>query len=111
MANVERLTKRLEKMENWVSENSDGDTMANIHYLIKSVRQAGDMLQNEQQNFGNFKNLVFEWMTNREHGDDWNEWIKEKQDAVQEQQTEEIPVQEEAESGEEAVEAPEEEKE
>jgi len=51
------------------------------------------------------KNLVFEWMTNREHGDDWNEWIKEKQDAVQEQQTEEIPVQEEAESGEEAVEA------
>ena len=44
-------------------------------------------------------------MSDREHGDDWNVFIKEKDDAVQEQQTEEISVQEEAESSEEAVEA------
>ena len=56
----------------------------------------------------NFKNLVFEWMNEKELGEDWNEWIKEKENAVQEQQTEEVPVQEQAESGEEAVEAQEE---
>jgi hypothetical protein len=43
--------------------------------------------------------------------DEWNEFVQEKQDAVQKQQTEEVPLQEEAESGEEAVEAPVEEKE
>jgi len=109
MANVKRLTNRLEKMEKWINENSDGDTVANMHYLVKSVRQAGDMLQNEQQTFANFKNLVFEWMQDREHGDDWNAYIKEKEDAVQEQQTEEVPLQEETDSSEETVETSEEE--
>ena len=49
-------------------------------------------------NSGNFKQLVFEWMSDREHGEDWNEYIKEKEDAVQTKQ-------EEAESGEETIEA------
>ena len=105
MANLKRLTRRIEEMENWIDENGDGDTMANYNYLIQSVRQAGDMLKNEQQTHLNFRNLIFEWMSDREHGDDWNVFIKEKDDAVQEQQTEEISVQEEAESSEEAVEA------
>ena len=41
--------------------------------------------------------------------DEWNEFLKEKDNAVQEQQTEEVPLQEEAESSEEVVEAPKEE--
>ena len=109
MANMERLTKRVKEMENWIRENGDGDNLANMNYLITSVRQAAEMLQNEKQNYANFKALVFEWMQDRKHGDDWNEWIKEKEDAVQEQQTEEVPLQEEAESGKEDVEAQEEE--
>jgi len=109
MANIKRLTKRLEKMEDWVEENGDGDTMANYNYLIKSVRQAGEMLKNEQSAHQNFRNIVFEWMEDRKHGDDWNEFVKEKQDAVQNQQTEEVPSQEETEGSEETVETQEEE--
>jgi hypothetical protein len=109
MANLKRLTDRVKKIEKWMDDNSDGDNAANMHYLIRSVRQAGEMLQNEQQNFANFKSLVFEWMSDRKHGDDWNEFVQEKENAVQEQPTEEVPQQEEAESSEEAIEAQEEE--
>jgi len=105
MANLKRLTRRVSEMEDWIEEQGDGDTMANYNYLIKSVRQAGDMLRNEQQNHQNFRNIVFEWMKDREYGDDWNDFVKEKEDAVQKQQAEEIPLQKEAESSEEAVEA------
>ena len=105
MANLKRLTRRIEEMEDWIDENGNSDTMANYNYLLSSVRQAGDMLKNEQQNAQNFRNMVFEWMSDREHGDDWNTFIKEKEDAVQKQQAEEIPLQEEAESSEETVEA------
>ena len=105
MANLKRLTRRVEEMEDWIDENGNSDTMSNYNYLIQSVRQAGDMLKNEQQNHQNFRNMIFEWMNDREHGDDWNAFIKEKEDAVQKQQTEEIPLQEEAESSEETVEA------
>ena len=105
MANLKRLTRRVEEMEDWIDENGNSDTMSNYNYLIQSVRQAGDMLKNEQQNHQNFRNMIFEWMNDREHGDDWNAFIKEKEDAVQKQQAEEIPLQEEAESSEETVEA------
>jgi hypothetical protein len=104
MANLKRLTDRVKSIEKWIEENGDGDNMSNMHYLIRSVRQAGDMLQNEQQQSANFKNLVFEWMQDREHGDDWNEFIKEKENAVQESETEEVPVQEQAEDSEEVIE-------
>ncbi len=107
MANLKRLTRRVEEMEDWIDENGNSDTMANYNYLISSIRQMTDMLRNEQQNTQNFRNMVFEWMNDREHGDDWNDFVKEKEDAVQKQQAEEVPLQEEAESSEEAVEAPE----
>ena len=111
MANLKRLTRRVGEMEDWIEEQGDGDTMANYNYLISSVRQGGDMLRNEQQNHQNFRNLVFEWMNDRKHGDDWNDFVKEKEDAVQKQQAEEVSVQEETESSEETVETPDEEKE
>ena len=111
MANLKRLTRRVEEMEDWIDENGDSDTMANYNYLISSVRQGGDMLRNEQQNHQSFKNMVFEWMNDKGHGDDWNAWIKEKEDAVQKQQAEEVSVQEETESSEETVETHDEEKE
>ena len=109
MANLKRLTRRVEEMEGWIAENGNSDTMANYNYLLSSVRQAGDMLKNEQQGHQNFRNMVFEWMSDREYGDDWNDFVKEKEDAVQKQQTEEVSVQEETEGSEETVETPEEE--
>jgi len=109
MANLKRLTDKVKKIEKWIEENSDADTMANMHYLLRSCRQAGEMLQKKESDFNHFKGLVFEWMQDREHGDDWNEFVQEKEDAIQKSKTEEIPLQEEAESGEEAIEAQEEE--
>ena len=41
-------------------------------------------------------------------GEDWNKFLEDKENAVQEQQAEEVSVRKEAESGEEASEAPEE---
>tara|TARA_Y100001963_G_scaffold143975_1_gene215512 strand:+ start:840 stop:1172 length:333 start_codon:yes stop_codon:yes gene_type:complete len=109
MANLERLTKRLEKMEKWIADNGDGNTMENYNWLLTVTRNAQDAMQRNQTQADSFRNLVWEWMKENEYGDSWNEWIKEKEDAVQKQQAEEVPVQEEAESGEEAVEAQEEE--
>ena len=105
MANLKRLTDRVNSVEKWIEENGDADNMANMHYLIRSVRQAGELLQQEQQNSMNFRQMVFAWMKERELGDDWDTYVQEKQDALQKQQTEEIPVQEKAESSEEAIEA------
>jgi hypothetical protein len=51
-------------------------------------------------------NLFAEWMTEKKLLDEWNEFIKEKDNAVQKQQTEEVSKQEQAESSEEASEAP-----
>jgi hypothetical protein len=88
MANLKRLTRRVEEMEDWIEESGDSDTMANYNFLIDNVRQTGEALRNEQQNTAAFKNMVFGWMKDREHGDDWNEYVKEQEDAIQNQQKE-----------------------
>ena len=38
MANVERLTKRLEKMEQWIAENEGGPTLNNFNWLIDVIK-------------------------------------------------------------------------
>tara|TARA_Y100001963_G_scaffold37333_1_gene52195 strand:+ start:496 stop:822 length:327 start_codon:yes stop_codon:yes gene_type:complete len=105
MANLKRLTRRVEEMENWIDENGDGDTMANMHYLIRSVRQAGDMLQNEQRNTQNLRGLLFGFLKEKNMEKEWDEFLKEtEENAVQEQQAEKIPVQEQTEDSEEVIE-------
>ena len=109
MANLKRLTRRVEEMENWIDENGDGDTMANMHYLIRSVRQAGDMLQNEQRNTQNLRGLLFGFLKEKNMEKEWDEFLKEtEENAVQEQQAEKIPVQEQTEDSEEVIEEEEE---
>jgi hypothetical protein len=61
--------------------------------------------------FNQLRQLTFEFVKDHELTGEWDEFVQEKENAVQKQQTEEVPLQEEAESGEEAVEAPVEEKE
>ena len=74
--------------------------MANMHYLLRSLRQAGEMLQNEQMQSQQFKSLVFEWMKERDLGEDWDNFVEEKQNAIQEQETESVPVRNEPEASE-----------
>ena len=100
MANLKRLTDRVKDIEKWINENGDGDNMANMHYLLRSLRQAGEMLQNEQMQSQQFKSLVFEWMKERDLGEDWDKFVEEKQNALQEQETESVSVRNEPEASE-----------
>ena len=108
MANAERLTKRVKSIEKWIAENEGGPTLDNINYLIDSLRNTQAYAQNIERQHNALRNLNAEFLEIRELMDDWNAWLEEKQNAVQEQQTEEVSVQSEAESSEEASEAQEE---
>ena len=110
MANNERLTKRLKKIEEWVAGNEEMggpkgymDTLVSLYQ--SNVNLTGQM-QNANSQFMQLKNFAFEFIEENELTEEWNEFLKEKDNAVQEQEAEEVPAQEEAESGEEAVEAP-----
>ena len=115
MANIERLTKRVKKAEEWIEENKDlggpAGTLETFNFLINEARRASQMASNGQQQFNQLRQFAFEFIKEHELEKEWDTFLEEKDNAVQEQPTEEIPVQEEAESGEEAVEAPVEEKE
>jgi len=114
MANNERLTKRLKKIEEWVAENEEMggpkgylDTMVSMY---QGNLNASQQLRRLDQQYQQLKAYAFEFIQENKLDDEWNEFIKEKDNAVQEQQTEEVPLQEEAESGKEVVETPKEEK-
>ena len=111
-ANLERLKKRIKALEEWTEENEalagPEGTLDTVNYLISRVKQADQM----QSHLNQLQGYLQEYLNETESMDQWNEFIKVREqgnNAVQEQQTEEVSVQEEAESSEEAIEAPEEE--
>ena len=104
MANNERLTKRVKKIEEWVAENEGGPTLNNMNYLLDMLRNASNQVMNHERNFNTQRQLLSEYLTEKEKVEDWDSWLQEKDNAVQKQQTEEVSVQEEAEDGEEVVE-------
>jgi len=108
MANVERLTKRVKKIEEWIGENGDGPTLDNLNFLLQAYRGMDDQMRQTQHQLAMLQSLIGEYLGGKELSQDWDEWLKEKDNAVQKQQTEEVSVQSEAESSEEASEAQEE---
>ena len=113
MANNERLTKRLKKIEEWVAENEDmGGPKGYLDTMVAMYQgnmQASQQMRQMDNQFQQLRTYAFEFIQEHKLDDEWNEFLKEKDNAVQEQQAEEVPAQEEAESGEEVVEAPKEE--
>ena len=110
MANLQRLTERVKKMEDWVKENEDTGgpkgTLETMNFLINEARMSAQIRTQLQEQVNNLRALAFEFIQQHELTDEWNEFLKEKEEnAVQEQPAEEVPLQEEAESGKEAVEA------
>ena len=110
-ANLTRLKKRIETLEQWVDDNEalagPEGTLDTMNYLIGENRRAGQM----QAHLNQLQQYLQEYLNETESMDQWNEFIQTREqgnNAVQEQQTEEVSVQEEAESSEEAVEASEE---
>ncbi len=110
-ANLTRLKKRIETLEQWVEENEalagPEGTLDTFNYLIGKQRQFDQM----QAHLNQLQGYLQEYLNETESMDQWNEFIQTREqenNAIQEQPAEEVPAQEEAESSEEAVEASEE---
>ena len=83
------------------------DTMVSMY---QGNMAASQQLRQLDRQFQQMRAYAFEFIDEHKLGDEWNEFLEEKDNAVQKQQTEEVPQQEEAESGEEVVETSEESK-
>jgi hypothetical protein len=116
MASIQRLTKRVKDLEEWTKENEmtggPQGILETFTWLINETRMAQQLRMQTDQNFNGMRSATFEFIEQHKLNDEWNEFLKEKDktNAVQEQPTEEVPLQEEAESGKEVVETPEESK-
>ena len=105
MANNERLTKRLKKIEEWVADNEEmGGPRGYLDTMVSMYNNNVNLttnLQNLQRNFEQMRSFTFEFINEQNLDDEWNEFLKEKENAVQEQSPEEVPSLAEAEDGEE----------
>ena len=110
---MERLTKRVKIMEDWIAENEDiggpQGTLETINFLISEARSASQMARNSEMKFNQLRQMAFGFIQKQELEKEWDKYVEEQHNAVQEQQTEEVSVQEQAESSEEVSEASEEE--
>ena len=100
-ANLERLKKRIRTLEDWVDENESAGgpegTLDTFNYLISRTKQAEQM----QGHLNQLQQYLQTFLQENELMDKWNEFIQEKENAVQEQTTEEVPTLEAPEDGEE----------
>ena len=108
MANLQRLTERGKKMEDWVKENEDmggpQGTLETFNFLVNETRMSAQVRTQMEQQVNNLRSLAFEFIQQHELTEEWNEFLKEKEEennAVQEQSPEEVPTLTEAEDGEE----------
>ena len=105
MANVQRLTKRVKDLEEWTKENEmtggPNGVLDAFAFMVSEMRVAAQMRMNTEQNFNGLRSAAFEFIQQHELTDEWNEFLKEKENAVQEQSPEEVPSLAEAEDGEE----------
>jgi len=110
MANNERLTKRVKKIEEWVAENEEmGGPKGYLDTIVSMYQgnmQASQQMMQQDSQFQQLRAYAFEFIEENELTEEWNEFLKEKDNAVQKQQTEKVSVQEEAESSKEVVETP-----
>lgn len=106
MATVQRLTKRVNELEEWVKENEltggPNGTLDVMQFLINETRMSAQVRAQMEQQVNNLRALTFEFIQQHELTEEWNEFLKEKEEnAVQEQSPEEVPSLTEAEDGEE----------
>jgi len=101
VAKLERLKKRIKTLEEWVDKNEalggPEGTMDTFNYLISRMRQAEQL----QGHFNQLQQYLQMFLQEEELMDKWNDFIMEKENAIQEQTTEEIPTRETSESSEE----------
>ena len=105
MANIQRLTERVKKMEEWVKANDmtggPQGVLETFVLMVNETRASTNIRVNAVQQLNNLRALAFEFIEQHELTDEWNEFLQEKENAVQEQSPEEVPSLTEAEDGEE----------
>lgn len=93
MANVERLTKRVSKIEEWIEANEDTGgpqgTLEVMQVLISERKLAVEKGVESQNHFNQIRGLLSNFLREKELLEDWNKYLEE-QDALQQKQ-EEIP--------------------
>jgi|TARA_R100000149_G_scaffold45867_1_gene18393 hypothetical protein len=104
MANLERLTKRVKKLEEWIEENEDmggpKGLLETMSFLVNEARNNAMGAQRMQQQFTQFRELAFEFFRENELVDSWDKFLEDKENALQEQETESLPVRDESEASE-----------
>jgi hypothetical protein len=116
MANMKRLEKRLENVEKWLKEFEKGtgpaQTMDNMNFLVGQTRIIGEQMQNMQKQNMELQNILQdngvmlqEFLEEQDAVLDWQGFVskknEERQNALQESETESLDAQEQAEDGEE----------
>ena len=104
MANLERLTKRVKKVEEWIEENEDmggpKGLLETMSFLVNEARNNAMGAQRMQQQFTQFRELAFEYFRENVLVDSWDNFLEDKENALQEQETESLPVRDEPEASE-----------
>ena len=106
MANVQRLTKRVKDLEEWIKENEmtggPQGTLDVFTHLVNEARGHFQRATQTDQAFQQLRQFVFEFVHQHELTKEWDEFIKEKEEsAIQKQSPEEVPSLTEAKDGEE----------
>ena len=116
LANMKRLEKRLEAVEQWAKQLEQGagpaQTMENMNWLVGQTRMLGDRLTQAEQAVGEMQGALQQnneilqaFLDKNDMIPDWQLYIeelqKEQENAVQESETESLDAQEQAEDGEE----------
>ena len=116
MATLKRLEKRMNDVEAWVKDFNKGQgpaqTMDNLNWLVGQTRNLGDRLSGIEQQAVQMQNaleqnakIVERFVEENDLVGQWQAFLaelqKEQEDAVQEQETESLDVQEQAGDGEE----------
>ena len=103
MANVQRLTKRVKDLEEWTKENEmTGGPQGILDVFTHLVNEARGHFQRgtqADQAFQQLRQLVFEFVQQHELTSEWDEFVKEKENAVQKQSPAEVPALTKAEDG------------
>ena len=104
MANLERLTKRVKKLEEWIEENDDvggpQGTLETFNFLINEARNNARAAKQQHEQFMQFRELAFGFFKENELEDSWDKFLEDKENALQEQETESVSVRNEPEASE-----------
>ena len=105
MANIQRLTERVKKMEEWVKANDmtggPQGVLETFVLMVNETRASTNIRVQAINNLNNLRALAFEFIEQHELTEEWNAFLKEKENAVQKQATEEVPTREASEDSEE----------